>query len=217
MVAWVLSALRQGGVGRIAFVGPKAQLDPAPDLWLEDAGDLLGNLARGLEALKAQEPVLVATADVPFLSAEAVRYLLTRAPNAALVYPIVPRDVVEERFSGTRRTYAHLREGTFTGGNLVVLDPALFKRALPVAERVVAWRKNPFRLALLFGPGFLLRLLAGRLSVMELEARAERIFGVPMKALVVPYPEVGVDVDKPEDLALAERVLGRGEGFAKGS
>ena len=207
MAAWVLRALREGGVGRIAFVGPKGSLDPAPDLWLEEAGDLLANVDRGLAALGGERPVLVATADVPLLTGEAVRHLLQAAPPAALVYPVVPREAVEARFPGMKRTYARLKEGTFTGGNLVILDPELFRRALPVARKVVAWRKNPFRLALLFGLGFLLKLLLGSLSVAELEARAERIFGVSMRALVVPYPEIGVDVDKPEDVSFVERAL----------
>ncbi len=210
MAAWVLDALRRGGVGRMAFVGPRAALDPEPDLWLEDAGDLLTNVERGLAALGEEAPVLVATADVPLLTPEAVRHLLEKAPAAGLVYPIVPKEEVEARFPGMKRTYARLREGTFTGGNLVILDPALFARALPVARKVVAWRKSPFRLAMLFGPAFLFKLLLGALSVAELEARAERIFGVPMRALPVPYPEIGVDVDKPEDLAFAESALGGG-------
>ncbi len=210
MAAWVLRALKGGGADRVAFVGPRGPLEPAPDLWLEDRGDLLANVEAGLSALTAQGPVLVATADVPLLTPEAVFHLLSVAPPAGLVYPIVPREAVEERFPGMKRTYARLREGTFTGGNLVLLDPALFRRALPVARKVVAWRKNPLRLALLFGPAFLLKLLLGVLSVAELEARAEGIFGVPMRAVVVPYPEIGVDVDKPEDVAFAERALSEG-------
>lgn len=211
MAAWVLRALKEGGVGRVAFVGPRGPLDPAPDLWLRDRDDLLANVEEGLSALAAREPVLVATADVPLLTSEAVAHLLREAPAAGLVYPIVPKEAVEARFPGMKRTYARLREGTFTGGNLVLLDPELFRRALPTARKVVAWRKNPLRLALLFGPAFLLKLLFGALSVAELEARAEGIFGVPMRAMVVPYPEIGVDVDKPEDVAFAERALTEGD------
>jgi len=209
MASWVLSALREGGVRRIAFVGPEEPLDPEPDLRLSDTGDLLGNVEAGLRALGEDRPVLVATADVPLLTAQAVRFFLENAPRAALVYPIVPKEKVEARFPGMKRTYARLREGTFTGGNLVVLDPALFKKALPLARKVVQNRKNPLALAGLFGLGTILKLLLGRLSVAELEARGEKILGVPVRAMVVPYPEIGVDVDKPEDVEMIERELGK--------
>jgi hypothetical protein len=65
---------------------------------------------------------------------------------------------------------------------------------------VVALRKRPLALARLIGLDILLKLLLGRLSLHELEARARRILGVEARALVTPYPEVGVDVDQEEDL-----------------
>jgi hypothetical protein len=35
----------------------------------------------------------------------------------------------------------------------------------------------------------------------------KRLLGIEGKALPFPYPEVGVDVDKPEDWALANKSL----------
>jgi len=207
MASWVLAALREGGVRRIAFAGPYGPLNPEPDLRLPDAGGLLENVEAGLRALGEDRPVLVVTADIPLLSPQAVAYFLENAPRAALVYPIVPKEKVEARFPGMKRTYARLREGVFTGGNLVLLDPELFKKALPLAKKVVEHRKNPLALAGLFGWGTILKLLLGRLSVAELEARGAKILGVPVRAMVVPYPEIGVDVDKPEDLTMVEREL----------
>ena len=110
------------------------------------------------------------------------------------------KEAVEARFPRTKRTYARLREGTFTGGNLLLLDKSLFRKALPLARRVVALRKRPLALARLVGWDVLLKLLLGRLSLAEVEARAQRILGVEARALVTPYPEVGVDVDREEDL-----------------
>jgi len=201
MVAYTLEALRATPeVGRVVYVGPAPEggLSPEPDVLLPDQGSMIANLEAGLaEAVTPR--VLVASGDNPFITAEAVRWLLEHAPDAALVYPIVPKEAVEQRWPGMRRTYARLREGTFTGGNLILLDKELFARALPMARKIVALRKNPLALARLIGFGVLFKLLLGRLSVAELEQRAERLFGVPMRALVTPYPEVGVDADEEED------------------
>ena len=64
----------------------------------------------------------------------------------------------------------------------------------------MALRKRPLALARRVGGDGLLKLLLGRLSLAEVEARAQRILGVEARALVTPYPEVGVDVDREEDL-----------------
>ena len=200
MVEYTLEALRgAGGIERTVLVGPPAELEPAPDVHVADRGSLIANLEAGLEATSGNR-VLVASGDNPFITAEAVRWLLQNAPEAALVYPIIPKEAVEQRWPGMRRTYARLREGTFTGGNLILLDKELFTRALPMARRIVELRKKPLALARLIGLGVLFRLVTGRLSVAELERRAEQLFGVPMRALVTPYPEVGVDADEEEDL-----------------
>lgn len=197
MAEWVLEALKGAGLSAV-YVGENPGLSPPPRLTLPDRGSLLDNLEAALAYVEGR--VLVATADLPHLTPEAVRFLLERAPEAALVYPIVPKERVEARFPGNRRTYARLREGTFTGGNLLLLDKALFFQALPLARRAVALRKNPLALARMVGLDILVKLLLGRLSLLEVEARAKRILGVEARALITPYPEVGVDVDREEDL-----------------
>jgi molybdopterin-guanine dinucleotide biosynthesis protein A len=197
MAEWVLEALKDAGLSAV-YVGENPGLFPAPRLTLPDQGSLLANLEAALAHVEGR--VLVATTDIPHLTPEAVRFVLEKAPEAALVYPIVPREAVEARFPGNRRTYARLKEGTFTGGNLLLLDKALFFQALPLAKKVVALRKKPLALARLIGLDILLKLLLGSLSLGELEARAKRVLGVEARALLTPYPEVGVDVDREEDL-----------------
>jgi len=203
MVEYTLESLREAGVERIVYVGPLADLNPVPDVVVPDKGSLIANLEAGLAESKSDR-VLVASGDNPFITPEAVRWLLENAPDAALVYPIIPKEAVEKRWPGMRRTYAKLRDGVFTGGNIIILDRELFAKALPMAKKIVELRKKPLALARLIGVGVLIKLLLGRLTIAELEARAEKLFGVPMKALITPYPEVGVDADSEEDFKWLE-------------
>ncbi len=204
MVEYTLQAIADaGGVERVIYVGPPAQLEPAPDLIVPDKGSLIANLEAGLAEANS-ERVLVASGDNPFITAEAVRWLLQNAPDAALVYPIIPKEAVEKRWPGMRRTYARLRDGVFTGGNLILLDKQLFAKALPMAQKIIDLRKKPLALARLIGFGVLIKLVTGRLTIAEMEARAEKLFGVPMKALITPYPEVGADADSEEDFRWLE-------------
>ena len=84
-------------------------------------------------------------------------------------------------------------------------------RALPSLERFIerlgAARKHPFRLASLFGWDVLARFAIGRLTIAQAEARASRILGAPVRALVSPYPETAVNVDRESDVELARRLV----------
>ncbi|MFC5849852.1 NTP transferase domain-containing protein [Deinococcus petrolearius] len=213
MAAHVLHALRDcGHVRRVLYVGPATpEIEALTDGRVTDHGTLLSNLEAGVEALRAGglspgERVLVVTADIPMLSAQAVRDVLDAAPvDAALIYPVVRREVCEAQYPGVKRTYARLRDGTFTGGNLFLLDPALIGQFLPRLRAILAARKAPLRLAGIVGPGMLLGLVTGRLTVEALERRVSDLLGVRACALITPHASIGTDVDKEADLDLARQ------------
>ncbi|HEU4741995.1 MAG TPA: NTP transferase domain-containing protein [Meiothermus sp.] len=202
LVEYTLEPLAQAGLGLI-YVGPQVALSPEPRVSLPDRGGMLENLEAALSEARG-EKVLVSTGDMPFLTAPAVRYVLEHAPQAGLVYCGIPKEAIEQRFPNMRRTYARLKEGSFTGGNLILLDKALFAKALPLAKKAVALRKNPLALAQMIGLGTVLKFLLGTLTIGDLEARVSHILGVPARALIVPYAEIGVDLDKEEDLVWLE-------------
>ena len=136
-----------------------------------------------------------------------MRDIFERDPGAALVYPVVPEHAAQAKFPGGKRTYARVLEGRFTGGNLFVLEPGLVGQFMPRLRQVIANRKNPVALAGLIGLSTLLKFLIGRVGISELETKVGRILGVPARALVTEAAEIGFDVDKPEDLAVAKQVL----------
>ena len=149
------------------------------------------------------------TADVPLLTAIAVRDLFARDPGSALVYPVVTERACESQFPGGRRTYARVREGKFTGGNLFLVEPRLVSKFMPKLRQVIANRKNPLVLAGIIGPGILIKFLLGRVRIVELEARVSHILGVPAKALISEHAEIGFDVDKADDLEIVRQRLER--------
>ncbi len=215
MAAYVLRALRESGrVQRVAYVGPTTpEIEPLTDLRVTDHGTLLGNLENGVEALskaglQSAERVLVVTADIPMVTPQQVQDVLDAAPTGAgLVYPVVRREDCERAYPGVKRTYARVKDGTFTGGNLFILDPALIGKFLPRLRDVLAARKAPLKLASIIGPSTLLRLVTGQLTVAGLESKISQILDVPARALITPHAAVGTDVDKEADLALAKQAL----------
>jgi GTP:adenosylcobinamide-phosphate guanylyltransferase len=218
MAVHVLRALRSGGVERVVYVGPvTADFERLVDVNVPARGELLENLRAGLEAVPVESApkesggdaarVLVATADIPLLTPEAVRDVLARDSGVGLVYPVVPMTASERMFPGGKRTTARLREGRFTGGNLFLLEPRLVDAFLPRLQFILDNRKNVLRLAGMFGIGTILKLLLGTLSIPELEGAVSRILGVPARALVSTYAGIGFDVDKLEDLEVVLKHL----------
>ena len=211
-----LRALRGArSVERIIVVAP-AVAEGHPALALADErrndGDKIRtSLRNGLAGLPPDEIVLVSTSDLPVLTPESVDDFVRRAREvgADLAYGCLERRVHEAAFPEVPHTWARLRDGTFCGGGFIAIKP----RAMPALERFIerlgAARKNVFRLASLFGYDVLARFIVRRLSVADAEQRASRVLGARVRAIISPYAETAVNVDRVTDVELAEKLLRR--------
>lgn len=222
MLAYVVEALMASGVVHaVRVVGPPVKgglpvgdgpcavetIAPRDTLW--------ENLDLGLSAVGGGQPALVVTGDIPLLTGDTVRAFVEAAAAADaaaggvdIVYPLIPRAVVERAYPGVHRTYFRLREGVFTGGNVFWVRPAALSGLRGQAERLLAHRKSPGKLAGDIGWGVLARYVLRRLSLADVERVAGRLLAVRGAGLVFAHAEVGVDVDKQSDLELVRRHLG---------
>lgn len=157
------------------------------------------------------ERVLTVCDDLPFLTGEALDDFVERAEALAAdgVYALVRKEACLREFPALPRTYFHLLEGEFTGGNVSLVSVGLFPACIDKMKAVYAARKNPFRLAAWLGPGFLLKLAFRRLSLKDVEDGVSRIFGYRGRAVITDYAAIGTDLDKQEDWEAAERYIGR--------
>ena len=214
MVGRVLAALRgSASVARIVVVAPPAVRDhpgvAQADELRPDGRRITESLRNGLADFPPDDDVLVVASDLPVLTAAAVDDFVerVRALRADVVYGCVEKRVHLARFPDVPHTWARLRDGTFCGGGLVSIKP----RALPLLERFIerlgAARKRPLQLASLFGWDVLARYAVGRLTIAGAETRASAILGARVRALVSPFPETGVNVDRVSDIALAQALV----------
>ena len=179
---------------------------------LTPAGDsLVENMQRGAKALAAMQPthLLFITGDIPLVTPEGIEGYLAASlrTGASLTYPIIPRQVCEQRFPGAKRTYVRIREGVFTGGNAIFTTESLLTDKQALIQSLYAARKQPFRLAQILGFATVLRMLTGTLTIPYLERIATNLLGAPVAAVITPYAEIGFDVDKLADLEAVERAL----------
>lgn len=215
MVQYVIDGLQQSKeVKRIVIVAPPGQLEPhvtGRNLeFVPSAGHIIDNVVSAARTLPQDEQILIATSDIPLINGEIIDGLidLCRQRPADLYYPIVEKSVGEKKYPVVRRTYVNLREGTFTGGNLFLINPEIVERTAPKARRFLDYRKNPVKMLTLLGLTFALRYLVFKnLNLKELEQKVSQMWDLKGAVVICPWPEVGIDVDKPSDLQLARAVL----------
>lgn len=192
--------------GPITVIG---NMPPSPDYTcLPDQGSLVENVFAGVKACGNASHALIATSDIPFITEEVVSDFLSkgRMLEADLVYPIVHVERCYQKYPGLKRTAIKLKDGQFTGGNLMLVSSEFIRTNRVLIAQTYAARKSPLRLAMMMGPLTLLRLLIaitiwpGALSITQLETAAGRMLNGTAKGLISDYPEIATDIDRPEEL-----------------
>lgn len=216
MIQWVLEALAAAdGVERIAVIGLPVPLSipfARPVFFLEGKGDLLANVRSAAGELfkdgLCPERVLLVSGDVPSIQAAMVDWIIAQAVQSQhdLYYPVIPRAAMEKRFPGAHRTYLKLKDAEVCGGDVMIINPALAMEAHPLWDQIVANRKNPLKQASLLGTNVLM-LLLGRLTLDAAVNEVSQRLSVRGRAIVSPYAEMGMDVDKPHQLELLRKDL----------
>ncbi|HWI53371.1 MAG TPA: NTP transferase domain-containing protein [Symbiobacteriaceae bacterium] len=215
MVQYVIDGLRQSKeVKRIAIVAPPGELEPhvtGENLeFVPSAGHIIDNILNAYRVLPKDDQLLIATCDIPLINGEIIDGLiaLCRQTPADIYYPIVEKSIGEQKYPYVKRTYVSLKEGIFTGGNLFLVNPEVVENTAPRARAFLDYRKSPLKMVTLIGVSFLLRYLLFRnLTLVELEKKISDMWHLRGAVVICPWPEVGIDVDKPSDLQLARAVL----------
>ncbi len=217
LVARTIAPLRTSPrIERIIAVVPASARNSNALAWADevrgDGPSITGSLRSGLHGLDPNALVLLTTADLPILSREAVDEFgsLADESGADVVYACVERRVHMARFPEVPHTWARLRDGTYCGGGCAALRPRAFPRLERFLERLGKARKNPLRLATIFGWDVVLRYAFGALGIRDVERRASRLLGAKASAAICSRPEIAVNVDRPSDIALAERLVAAG-------
>ena len=179
---------------------------------------LLDNLMAGVRAAQGEGGrILASTSDIPFLTPESVEDFLESALKSGgdLCCSYVPVALCYARFPEMKRTAVKLREGRMTLGNLMLVNSRFLMAHEDTILRAYDARKSPLKMAGLLGWGLLGRLILAQfvspafLPIAALEQGVSRLLGNGGRAVGIrsEYPEIGTDVDRPEDVGLARKAL----------
>ena len=221
MLERVVDALMQSPfVGRIAvslndpgIVAQLSALAPLVDsgrlLPLRAAGSPSRSVLQAVAELDAPFPLLVTTADHALLTRDMVDHFCTEtlASGAAVTAGLTASSVLLAHYPQSRRTYLKFRDERYSGSNLFALMGPAALRLPELWLRAEQQRKKPWRVAAVFGPLLLLGYLLRRFTLDEAMARISARLGLRVAAVKMPMAEAAIDVDKAEDLALAEEIL----------
>lgn len=214
MIEYVINSLKESGcVAKIYVAGDeilREKIGGQVDGWVKASGSIMDNIRRSVQAMADLEtPCIVSTSDIPMVKGEAIRDFVEKCQlmDIDLGYPIIDKKLNDEKYPDAKRTYVKMKEGTYTGGNIVYFNPKIADSCTRKVEELIEYRKNPLKMARILGLTFLIYLVLGKLSISRVEDKMQRMFGIRGKAIFTDYPEIGNDVDKPADIDFVNNYL----------
>lgn len=166
------------------------------------------SVAAALKRIDLARPLLITTADHPLLTPAILERFLELAPvDCDLAVALAPADVVSAAYPGAIRTFYKLGGKRYSGCNLFLVRSAKAAAIAAYWRRLEAFRKQPLKLIWNVGPLAFLKTILGAMSAEDAFAHLSRKAGGVIKHVELPIAEAAIDVDKPADMELAERIL----------
>ncbi len=219
MVQWVLDALDNAvSVDRVIIVGmEQGEILHGAKLssMLPDQGSMIDNIRAGvakiLETNPATEHIVVASSDIPAILPEHIDWVVQNASQTDLDvhYNVVKREAMESRYPSSKRSYVHLKDMDVCGGDLNIIRASIVARNEALWGKIIDARKNPLKQAALIGYDTLFLLLLRQVTLAAAIERVTRRIHLTGQALVCPYAELAMDVDKPHQLEIMRADLSR--------
>jgi GTP:adenosylcobinamide-phosphate guanylyltransferase len=219
MVQWVLDALSHASsIERVVLVGLDAGSGVTcakPLSFLPNQGGMLDNIRSGvklvLELNPAAHHVLLVSSDIPAINGEMVDWVVntTMQTDHDIYYCVITRQVMETRFPGSKRTYTRLKDVELCGGDMNMARTLTAVGNEALWQRIIAARKSALKQAALLGFDTLFLLLFRLITLEDAVEKVSKRLGVKGRAILCPYAEIGMDVDKPHQLELVRADLSR--------
>ena len=219
MIQWVLDAISGATqVDGVIVMGLEASSGITCDRPLyfhPNQNSMLENILAGIAEIKKIHPgpqhILIVSSDIPAITAEMVDWVATTVAKTDddIYYNVVPQEVMEKRYPNSKRTYTHLKDMVVCGGDLNAVHTRAVDSDMSIWHALIEARKNPLKQASMFGLDVLFLLLIRQIRLQEAVERVARRVHLKGRALVSPYAEIGMDVDKPHQLEMMRTDLAR--------
>jgi NDP-sugar pyrophosphorylase family protein len=212
MVQWVLDALSGAKkVDNVVLIGLTEESGVTctkPLTYLPNKISMIENILGGMHKVLEINPsatrVMMVSSDLPAITSEMVDWEIetTLPTDVDLCYTVVKREVVEARYPGSKRTYVKVKDMEVCGGDLNVLRTSVVSMNPEIWERLIASRKNPIKQAAIIGFDTLFLMAIHILTMDQAVKKVTTRLKMTGRAVVCPYAEIAMDVDKPNQLEM---------------
>jgi molybdopterin-guanine dinucleotide biosynthesis protein A len=219
MVQWVLDAVGAAkNVENIVLIGLAEESGLSctkPLYFVPNQDSMITNIIAGLRKVLEINPTsaraLLVSSDIPGITPEMVDWEVetTLQSDVDLCYNLVRREVLEARYPGSKRTYTRLKNLQVCTGDMNVLRTSVVSANPEIWEKLVAVRKSPIKQAAIIGFDTLIFALLGIITVDKAVEMATKRLHMSGMAVICPYAEVGMDVDKPVQLEMMRADLAK--------
>lgn len=206
MLSWVKEALDKAGLQKPYLISGYPNYSSS---WV-DGGCGAGPADSALIALhEATFPCLMTTGDHPLLKAEMIDAFISKAQlsGADFCVGLASEETIQADYPETKRTYLRFSDVAVSGCNLFYIANENGLKALEFWKEAQHLRKNPLKLARKIGLGLGVRYAAGKLSINGAFEEASQKINIIAKPILLPFAEAAIDVDKPSDHVLVEKIL----------
>src|SRR4030043_341016 len=221
MVQWVLDALsdakRVENVVLIGLTEESCVTCSKPLSFIPNRISMIENLLAGINKVMELNPsatqVLLVSSDIPGITPEMVDWEVetTLQYDVDLCYNVVKSEVIEARYPGSKRTYTRLKDMQVCGGDMNGGHTSVASTNPEIWEKLIASRKNPVKQAAILGFDTLFLMLLRMISLDEAVKKVAARLHMTGRAVICPYAEIAMDVDKPHQLEMMRADLGKQE------
>jgi GTP:adenosylcobinamide-phosphate guanylyltransferase len=223
LIQWILGAIEDSKtIDRVVIVGLETSIDlkcTKPMAFVPNHDSILDNVRAGVKKVSEINPeavfALVLTSDIPAITGEMIDWFVNTSMGTDddIYYSVVPREVMEKRFPNSRRSFIHLKGMEVCGGDMVLIRLTVAVGRDELWNKLFAARKNAFKAVSLIGYDTLVMLLSRRLTLEKGVRTVAKRLGLRGRALVSPYAETGMDIDKPYQYELLRDNLEKQMGY----
>lgn len=209
MIMYIIESLKKSKyTDKIIVAGPVEVQKLVKDLvhlTISEGQTIPDTLKSGILSLKKEPLILISTCDAPLITEKHIDYFIEecyRWPGFDIYYPIIDKEIYQQSYpsSNLRRVYANLIEGTFTGGNIILINPRIITDFAETINDFIYFRKHPLKMARLLGARITTKYLRKYLSIQDLEKRVPELLGGYKGKAILSPPEIALDIDKPRHL-----------------
>lgn len=154
-------------------------------------------------------PCLVTTCDHPLLTRDMIDIFIKGAEESGADFCVglAEKAVIQPAYPDVKRTYWNFSDTPVSGCNLFYIANEKGLAVIEFWKQAQHLRKQPIKLARTVAWGLLFKYLLGRLTLTEAFAYVSRRLDITAASILIPIAEAAIDVDKPSDKALVERIL----------